>query len=383
MRMKLLPVMMAICLGTILTGCWNYREIDKLSIVAGMAVDKQGTAGYRLTIEIVDTKQSGKQTAIQSKIIEADGISLFDATRHAIKVTGKKLYWAHVETVIFSRKVAEEDITKVLNFLEQDAEPRESIRLIVARSGTAGEILLGESRDTGIKAYDISNIIKAQKNLSEAPDIQMYQFVSDLEAEGISPVMPTSSLVVQNEKKVIEISGTAIFKDAVLAGFLDGEETKSFLFVVDKVEGGLLSEPDIPKGEHMPITMEIFKNKTKIRPVLDNGKLYMDIHTDTRTTIGEHGPEGNFSNPDAVDKLEKASEKHLQDNLTKLIKKVQQQFDTDIFGFGQTVKEEIPALWRQIAPQWNTIFRNLDIRVTCKVEIDNSGLLSKALKRGD
>ncbi len=43
----------------ILCGCWNYREIDTLAIVAGMAIDKDMvTNKYIVTTEIITTQMS-------------------------------------------------------------------------------------------------------------------------------------------------------------------------------------------------------------------------------------------------------------------------------------------------------------------------------------
>ena len=41
----------------ILCGCWNYKEIDNLAIVAGMAIDKDiKTSNYIVTAKIITTQ---------------------------------------------------------------------------------------------------------------------------------------------------------------------------------------------------------------------------------------------------------------------------------------------------------------------------------------
>jgi spore germination protein KC len=57
----------------LLSGCWNYREIDKLAIVAGVAIDRDPeTNRFLMTTEIIDLKSSGKEVEIKSQKIATD-----------------------------------------------------------------------------------------------------------------------------------------------------------------------------------------------------------------------------------------------------------------------------------------------------------------------
>lgn len=47
-----LLVLMILISATVITGCWNYREVDKLSIVAGVAVDKGIKNQVQMTVEL-------------------------------------------------------------------------------------------------------------------------------------------------------------------------------------------------------------------------------------------------------------------------------------------------------------------------------------------
>src|SRR4051812_9098565 len=99
---------------TILSGCWNYREIESLAIVSGVAIDKGNTEGnYHVTFELVSFKGGGRETKIESKRIEAEGNTLFDAGRNAIKISAKKLFWSHAGVAIISQDIARESIIEI------------------------------------------------------------------------------------------------------------------------------------------------------------------------------------------------------------------------------------------------------------------------------
>ena len=62
----------------ILCGCWNYREIDTLAIVAGMAIDKDPISNkYILTTEIITPQATGVTAIIGSELYTSEGDSVF------------------------------------------------------------------------------------------------------------------------------------------------------------------------------------------------------------------------------------------------------------------------------------------------------------------
>ncbi len=384
MRKKLLLLALLLLLNAmILPGCWNYREIDKLSIVAGMAVDKDSEGRYLVTVEIVDLHEGGMEPKIRSKILELHGDTIFDAVRNSIEITAPKLYWGHTEIVILSRQVAKEGIVEIIDWLDRDAEPRLSVDVLVSRGETARELLSARSISTDIRSFEINKMLEAQANLSKAPSVEAYMFIDMLASGGISPVLPSVSLTDNAGQQTSQVAGTAVFKGDRLVGFLDGDETKYFLFATGKIKGGLLTAKENPQVGHKNITLEVFANKTTVRPVISGGKLSMSIKAEAKVSLDEHGTKENFMDKNGIKMLEDAAEQQLSDNIRKVVKRVQKDFDADIFGFGRTVKGEMPSLWRAVENEWDDIFRNMEVSVESHIEIDNTGLLSKPIKVGD
>lgn len=368
---------------TMMAGCWNYREISSLSIVAGMAIDKDGQGKYKITIEIVDMHEGGREPKIKSKRLESYGDTILDAVRNAIKLNSYRLYWGHAEVVILSQEVAKEGIVQIIDILDRDAEPRLSIDLLVSKEKTAGELLSAQSVTTEIRSYEMNQMLDSQKSVSKAPKIQVYEFINALSGEGISPILPAVHLVITEGEETSELSGTAVFKRDKLVGFISEDETKSLLFITDKIKGGLLVLKENSESNHATITLEIFKNKTKVKPVYSNGKVSMDIEITTKVALDEHGANKNLTDEKGSLLLKRDAEELLKTNIKKVIQKLQKDFDADIFGFGKTIREDMPSLWKKIGPDWNHIFKNIDVNVDVNIEIKNTELLSKPIKVGD
>jgi len=356
-------------------------EIEKLAVVSGLAFDKNGDK-YVVTSEIVDVK-GGRDSKTSTKLITSEGTSIFDATRKNIKVAGKKLYIGHAEIIIFSKEVAEEGIVPVLDWVSRDSETRYTLSFLVSKEKTAKEILKQQPMTSDVLCFELSDMLKAEKNLSYASNVEQWQFINDLADMGVSAALPTVDLTTDDNKLTPEITGTGVFKKDKLIGFLNGEETKTMMFIKDKIKGGLLLKKEYKDSSTTNISLEIFSNKTNLKPRLSNGKITMDIYTNTDVDIGENGGKVNYIEEPARTKLKKDFEEMLENNIKSLVKKVQEQYDSDIFGFGKTIKLNMPRLWKQVEPKWEQLFKNIDVEVHSTINIKDSALQAKSIKVGD
>lgn len=66
-----------------------------------------------------------------------------------------------------------------------------------------------------------------------------------IKGTGNALVLPDMRCVQNDEETVVEGSGVALFQGDRATGFLTPKQTKFYLFVVDKIEGGVLSFPSV------------------------------------------------------------------------------------------------------------------------------------------
>jgi spore germination protein KC len=382
-KIRITLLTLIIFINTIFTsGCWNYREIDKLAIVAGIAVDKGTNGQYKITAEIVKIS-GGKESKTTSETIAMEGKTMFDAIRNGISLTGKRLYWSHSKVVILSKEIASEGVIKVIDWYNRDSETREDAHLLISQGDSAEEIFSGQAATEDIKSFVLEEMIKNQESLSKAPIIQILQFNNNLEAEGISAIAPAVALKQIDGKISPHIMGTAIFKKDKLVGFLNGEETKDLIFIKNEVKGGLLIEGTQGNDVTTPVSLEIFKSKTKVTPVVDDKEIRINLSIYTAVAIDEiDGPE-NFIDDEGRKKLEQSAEKVLKERIEALIEKIQSEYDVDIFGFGAKLREDKIKVWNRVSSDWEETFKNLEVNVITKVHIQNSAMLSKPLEEGE
>ena len=365
----------------IFTGCWNYREVEQLAIAAGVAVDKNADGTVHITIEVVNIG-GGTEVTYEPKYVESDGDTFFEAARKAITKDGRRIYWSHAKVVVISEALAREDILKYLDFLFRDAEAREDTWLLISREKTAGAILRGKGMLNPIVSFQLDDTMRSQESISVFPFIEMFEFFDRIFYKQVSPILPTVHLVEQYSEKTPHVGGTAIFKGEKLVGFLDEADTESMLWLRDEIKGGVTVIKNV-SGTKDNVTLEIFKSKSKITPVIQEGVLKMKVEIDVNVNIGEITGSTDFISSPGKQKLIKAAEGQIEKEINNVYTMVRDKYNADVFGFGRRVEMKMPDVWNQIKNDWDKFFADLEIEAKVNVNIIGSATTSMPLKVGE
>jgi len=369
----------------LLSGCSNYRELENMTIVTGFAIDRnQDHSGYLLTFETLDTSGGGetdKPSAMKAELIQSEGLTMFDAVRNALKKADRKLYFGDCETAVISEELAKEGIAPVLDWLLRDAEPRLTMDLFVSRESSAAKVIEQKSLNNPITAFVLRMIDENNPlYLSKSVYVKTYQAVNMLIGEGVSLTLPSLENVENRNETIDQLAGTAVFARDRLIGYLDVEESKYLVFVRNQVSGGLLVlDKQTGAGD---ITLEISASDTKITPVLTGSVPKIKVKVSTETLLGEIMTSGGEITEGYIANVEKLASETLEKRIKELIEKVQTEFGSDIFGFGNAFYKSYPEYWKSVKTQWNEIFETLDVEVSAEVEITNTSITKSRIRVG-
>lgn len=363
-----------------LTGCWNYREIDKLSFLAGVAVDRdKETDEYELTAEIVDVNTAGKEAQFDSLLLSSKSSSIHDANRSMISLSAKQLYWSHATSIIVSEDIAKDGMIHVLDWIVRDQEPRLNLYLFVAQTEKAQDILNLESVSTEIRSFEISTITESSKKTSTVPKLEIYELINLMSKKGIDPVVPTVKETLNQGKKTMAVGGGAIIKGSKFIGYIDEEEVKYYLFASNKFKSGIIIINSISKNEDENITIEVLRSKSSIAPKFEDDSLKMVIDINIQSRISAIDADFDIIKEDNILKVKKLAEEDLKRKILDFIHKCQTEYNADIFGFGENIKGDMPSLWKDIESNWYSIYKDLDVEVNVNIHIKGSGHFSKTL----
>ncbi|MGG6313060.1 Ger(x)C family spore germination protein [Paenibacillus macerans] len=362
-----------------LTGCWNYREVDKVSTVAGIAIDKgEKDNEIMLTVEVVDSKGGEDSMHTGSQLVSLSGHTMFEIVRRMITESGMRMYWAHAKSIILSEEIARSGAAKVIDWYVRDSETRADIHILVSGEKTAKEVLrTGENLNEPL-SYRIDEMLKNEKSVSASPVMEIFDFADTINTAGISSVLPMIYLSDEDGKKTASISGLAVFDLDKMLGTMDYNKTKYVLFLRDEIKGGIL-----PLGgyDRAPgISLEIFKNETKIEPVLVDGEVEIRVKTRTVTAVDEVQENVDYYTSKGRAEIEKMAEEMMVKEMENVIEIAQKRYKQDIFGFGNRIHKKMPNIWKSLEPNWDEKFSRLKVTVQAKVKIKNTASTRKPIK---
>ncbi|WP_298839243.1 Ger(x)C family spore germination protein [Clostridium sp.] len=382
MKKKMVSIIFIIIIcPLILCGCWNYREIDTLAIVAGMAIDKDMTTNkYVFTTEIITTQSQGVSSIISSQIFTSESDSIFDAVRDMIEKTGLRLFWSDAKVVIVSESLAREGIIPALDWTNRSNFVRPDMWLLIAKGNTASEILKTKVKLNEVTSFHLDDALNSWKVLSRFTNSMVWSFIDGL-SSGNSQAVTTVKNELSDGTIIPLVEGCAIFKSDKLVGYLDGTETSYMLMVNNKIKQGLFTLLNV-SGSSNNVTLELNDNRTKLTPVYNNGLVSMIVDVYPVVSIHEIQGTKDYMNEVNLKILQSEAEKKIEIQIQSLISKLQNNYDSDVLGFGEIFKEDKPKVSEDYKKNKKDIFKNMKTKVNVHMIIKSSNRTIKPIYIG-
>lgn len=361
-----------------LTGCWNYRGLNEMTVVAGMAIDRDPKSGkYLLTFEFVDISTPVKEKGASGELIQSEGETLFEAVRDAKRRLSNKLYFGHNQIVILSKEIASsEDVVSLLDWLLRDGECRETLFVAISQGETAREVFDVDGADQKLVSYKLQMVIREDKRVTGSTlPVELYELYEDSKSPGRELALPAVHRVENGEELVTEINGLAVFKKEKLVGFLSPEDAKYYLFAVNRFENGVLPFHDPESGEARG-TLEVGKSKTQYDIEVEGGEVKLIVKPKLTVFMGELMETDVKLDVAKLDEITRAAEKELEEKISGVIRKIQTEFQSDILNFGNLIYKRNYALWTELEDTWDEKFPTLKVEVRVDINVSNSALLS-------
>lgn len=373
----LVRIAVVLILPLLLTGCWSYKSLNDMSLVMGIGIDEgPGGEGYLLSVEIADLARSVKEGSPGSKVVESSGKTLFDAVRNAKKRLTNRLYFGNAQVVVINETIArQEGVLKIIDWIMRDGEGRETMNLIISREKTAAEILNSKSEDQSITSLEINNIIMDDNQIiSSTSQVELYNAYNQLNCDGISLTLPAVRLVKDGDEPTPESYGIAAFSGDKLIGFLTPQQSFYFLIATGKARGGILTLDQDDSGAHN-ISLEIQKNQSKISFEERESGIAFKIETQTDVFLAEIMTDIDVMDGTQIAALEGRAGQKMAQEITALVKMVQTQLKSDIFGLGNRVFKYNYPMWRRYAEGWAQTFQGVEVEVSSRVSIKNTAFI--------
>lgn len=382
-------ILLVISLCFILTGCGNYAELDKLAIVTGVAIDKDGD-DYEISYLVANSPKgqtSSKEGEAKTTVYSGTGETIPDAAMIIEQKSPKKIYLGHVNVVIISEEIAKDGFFKVADWLFRNPETRKQFYLLLAKDEKAKNIIKIISPLESFPSQSIATLLESNRDSISASTTTTYNnFVGYVLEQGADPIVPTitikgdvkegsdqSNIETTEPTAYLALGPLAIFKEDKLVGYVKAKESELINLIQNKIKEikYTLNYNDDD------ITIDSYNLKTKLSL---KDEWHVNLNITGTGNIYNINSDIDISDPKEIEKIEKKWNKSLQKSLKKLIKKMQNKYKSDIFGFGNKIYSTYPQKWNQVKDEWNDkYFKQVKVTINSNLKIPDTGSLKDTL----
>lgn len=373
-----------ILLLPLLSGCYNYRELNELGITTAVSIDYKDNNFYVIAEVINPIKQQDASSSNNSPFVNynSSSSSLQDAFRKVVLESPRQLYAAQLEIIVLSEEVVNNHLEEVLEYFARDPESRTEIKIIVAKTEDSTKAITLQTLLTSLSSSNIINSLDLQsKVLGISYPVTLNELLNMYIDPYLEVVLPSMTLygnyeigdekeniTTSSPKAIVKIDGSTITKDNKILGYLDLEESK----ILNLINGKL--KETIIKMNYYDGYIIFEPNRIKVSRELDikNNIIKIDISGYSKTK--EIQSNIDLKDLKEVEKLNKALNMELEKKITDTFNSIREKYDTDVFGFQELYYRTNYKYFKENCTNWyEDIYPKIKLEVKANVRLYEKG----------
>lgn len=364
-----------------LAGCWSRVEVNDLAIVSMMAVDQTEEGEIQLWLEVViparvgwAAGQDGGGGGAQSPFIAltARGRTVLEASRRIQLELPRRIFWAHMRIILIGERLARAGIRQVMDFLTRHRELRLTNYILVVR-GSVPELLGAMADLEQVPAESIREIQHSRIGTA----VMLGEVTRQLVARGADPVMGTITLrpppaaASRDQHPGRLLTGTALFRDDRLIGFLDERLSRGLLWLQGEVQQGVVSVP--VKGSQGFVSLEWIHSRVVRTARLERGRVVIYIRARTEGDVSEASAPLDLADPGTLAQISAGMSREIQDRMEAALQQLR-ELNVDAAGFGELIHRQLPGVWKRMEKDWKRDgFRNTKVVIQVDARVRRTG----------
>ena len=202
---------------------------------------------------------------------------------------------------------------------------------------------------------------------------QLHYIDKDINYIDIDSSYIAGTSLVEDEN-LIQLMGTAVFKDGKLVGELNGQETISHLIVTNKLDQCIINIPDPFSSDNL-ISVSISLNNTNNKVEFVNNAPYIMVDTSIEAYILTYSDSSNYGTEEALGIIEKYINSYLATHISSYLYKTAKEFNSDIAGFGKKVISKYTNINKWNESNWSNNYKNAFFHVNVSTDLEGSTLM--------
>nr|WP_183600967.1 Ger(x)C family spore germination protein [Paenibacillus phyllosphaerae] len=377
-----------------LAGCWDMIEVSRSTLITGLAIDKDGKKNDIVTFEVLNTSEAqphNQSGGAPTTLYTSEGDSVADLERLNEKLE-RQIVTSHNQIILIDEDIAREGLSQYIDILQRSRYVREDVTLLITHDVPASRLLKVVYPGNMYASLKIrSQVENYHERWGGVPISQLFNYTQATLTEGNSLILGAITAtgdpqVSQNmdsvkslvPKSTILITGSAVFREDKLIGFIGANDTRYVNMIRNQLSNTSFAVP-IADGKSAAIRYKHWD--TELSVVMNGDVPHVKIHLSGEGQIASILGDVPLDEVTGFQQVEQAADRYLADQVQATVNKIQTKFGVDVFGFGQHLYRHHYRQYLPFKKDWNSAFVRAKVDVTASVRITNSDLKTSRLKK--
>ena len=377
--LRLIAVVIAALL--FLPGCWDQKELNEVAVVIGVGIDTGENGQFAVTAQVIKPTTAGSiagsgGSELPTWSVTATGATFLDAISELNRVSPRRLYWPHLQIIVFGEEFAKQGIAPVITWFEKSRDSRSGTYIAVTQ-GRAEQLLNQKIELGNVPAKAMADLI-ANAEIRQLPARQMTlrKLISILTTPGVDIaadiIVPRK---IRGKVETYELAGTAYFVGSKLAGYVTNEAVHG-LAIANNTYANATLKARCPEDEQGYFTFQVTDFRSKLHVSHAGGRV---------TGTFDIFAEGNLLDQTCRDELLGPGglpviERRVADKMTAMLRRMFEEAaeeGSDVYGIGRELRRRHPTFWRETKADWRERLREVRIETEIELNVRRTGLVQE------
>lgn len=360
----------------LLSGCWDYNDVEKRSIVVSIGVDRVGDYiefSGEIAKLFTQTGEKKQETKAANVYTDLSYGKTFEEAR--VDFNSRRPYPTFLgatRVVVFGSNFAKEGIEPYLNRINKMYDYRKTILIAVSRERPAEIFDLDVEKDIAV-GFLIEDNINFLANMGSTIYASVGNILSDVAIGNIGYVLPYIGI----DQESIKYLGLAIMKDSKMIDTMNIKECRGLLFLL--ADNGTYTET-LPGLENEKNKKSFRLNiiKRKITTEYIENQVVIQIKMDLKAQLQYQ----YFREPiteKEMSKMEHLIGEEVKCCIREVITKAQSEYQCDILEFAKYFRADHPKIYEEV--DWSDKFTEAKVLIDVNVKIVNQNLSDPNAKK--
>ncbi|MFF2890091.1 Ger(x)C family spore germination protein [Paenibacillus sp. NPDC057967] len=388
---KPILLLLTLLILSLQTGCWSRIELNDVAIVTASAIDLAQDGKYKLSVQILKMKmtkgmsEKGGSSENATLILSAKGDTIMDALNVIQKKIPRQLIFSHNRVIIVGEKLARAGIAPAIDFFSRHREARGNSYLLTTR-GEAIELLEAPANFEIFTAEEM----REEEKASMLDSASIRDFIYRLFEKGIEPtssqmqVVPLSdqsSKPTKEDEQGLGLVGVGIYRKDKLLGWMNRSEAECLLWLRNRMKNTVLTVAIPGKDKSTGrVSVQLISAKTKFKSNISGEKIQFDVAVKMTGELFENSTKLSMKEMNNLNLMQHALEKEIEDRVTLTVKKLQEQYKSDVIGFGNILHRQHKNDWnKRFVARWEEEFPNIEVNTKATFKLIGTGRANESV----